>query len=174
MQARVERISISDVTGHAWRSRLEDALDERATALVVLDGSAAAWEPLPDELVSSIAAVTLAAVRNGGSEPPVAAAACDLCASVDGVGGDRWQWLGTSSELDSWIDRIALRLDRSPLAATVLARMLRVTESASVMDGLVVESLAYSVLQAGPEHQQWLTNRISQTSNPRSWTRRAG
>jgi hypothetical protein len=173
MQARVERISISDVTGLAWRSRLEDALDERACALIVLDGSAAIWERLPDDLVRSIAAVTIAVVRNGGSEPPVAAAACDLCAIVDGVGGARWQWHGGASELDGWIDAVAMRVDSSPLAATVLARTLRVTESASGTDGLLVESLAYSVLQAGPEHQRWLTKRISPTSNPRSWIKPA-
>jgi hypothetical protein len=172
MPARVERISISDLAPFTWRQRLDDALDQRASSLVVLDGPVAAWESLDTEGLKSIAAVTLAVVRNGTAEPPAAAAACDLCASVNGDIGEGWEWLGPGSDLDGWIDLVAARLDRSPLAATVLARTLRLTECAPVADALVVESLAYSVLQAGPEHQQWLTNRHSQRSKPRSWTRR--
>jgi enoyl-CoA hydratase/carnithine racemase len=44
----------------------------------------------------------------------------------------------------------------SPTATHVLDRLLRITASASVEDGLAAESLAYSMLMAGPEHQRWL------------------
>lgn len=38
----------------------------------------------------------------------------------------------------------------------MLLEVLRVTSSLEVNDALVVESLAYSTLQAGPEHRAWL------------------
>jgi enoyl-CoA hydratase/carnithine racemase len=45
----------------------------------------------------------------------------------------------------------------SPTSTQVLDRLLRLTANASVQDGLVAESLAYSMLMAGPEHQRWLS-----------------
>jgi enoyl-CoA hydratase/carnithine racemase len=46
------------------------------------------------------------------------------------------------------------------MAAEVLRDVLRVTASLEVVDALVVESLGYSTLQAGPAHQAWLASRI--------------
>lgn len=46
----------------------------------------------------------------------------------------------------------------------MLAAVLRASASLSVEDALVVESLGYSTLQAGPEHREWLASR---TSRPR-------
>ncbi len=43
-----------------------------------------------------------------------------------------------------------------PIAAVTAAQILRVVERYSVSDALLVESLAYAVLQAGEEHQAWL------------------
>jgi hypothetical protein len=43
----------------------------------------------------------------------------------------------------------------SPLAAAVLADVLRLTPRLDVEDGVVVESLAYSTLLAGPEFARW-------------------
>jgi len=50
---------------------------------------------------------------------------------------------------------------RSPRAATVLMQVLRHNETASVADGLLAESLAYSALQHGAEFQRWLQGRSS-------------
>ncbi|HVY10457.1 MAG TPA: enoyl-CoA hydratase/isomerase family protein [Mycobacteriales bacterium] len=44
-------------------------------------------------------------------------------------------------------------------AAAVLAAVLDVTAALPVEDALIVESLAYSTLQSGPEHQAWLASR---------------
>jgi enoyl-CoA hydratase/carnithine racemase len=49
--------------------------------------------------------------------------------------------------------------EQSPQACEVLATVLQVTTSLPVEDALVVESLAYSTLQAGDEHRAWLTSR---------------
>lgn len=43
--------------------------------------------------------------------------------------------------------------------AAVLHDVLRVTAALDVADALVVESLAYSTLQAGPDHHSWLAQR---------------
>jgi enoyl-CoA hydratase/carnithine racemase len=47
-------------------------------------------------------------------------------------------------------------VQRTPLAAASLATVLPLTAAAGTRDGLVVESLAYSMLQAGPEFAEWL------------------
>jgi enoyl-CoA hydratase/carnithine racemase len=47
----------------------------------------------------------------------------------------------------------------APTTTQTLDRLLRITERASVEDGLTAESLAYSMLMAGPEHQRWLATR---------------
>jgi len=161
MPTGIVRLLASELVVPGWRQRLEDALDECAEAVVVIDGLEADWSAIDATHVRSIAAVTLAVVRDAGPKPPPASAACDLCACVGDAGGEAWQWAGLSAELDGWIESLANRVRTSPLAVTALARTLRLTERLSIQDGLVVESLAYSVLQAGPEHQRWLANRNS-------------
>jgi len=44
----------------------------------------------------------------------------------------------------------------NPLASMTLVQVLRQGEGRAVEDGLVLESLAYATLQAGPEHARWL------------------
>ena len=46
--------------------------------------------------------------------------------------------------------------EANPDAAVVAAQTLRRTAALSLADGLLVESLAYAVLQTGPEHRRWL------------------
>jgi len=48
---------------------------------------------------------------------------------------------------------------KRPRAARTLVGVLRVTEGLPVPDGLIVESLAYSTLLAGPEFASWLERR---------------
>jgi hypothetical protein len=50
---------------------------------------------------------------------------------------------------------IARNVARSPLAALALVHVLRITEGQPAEHGLLVESLAYATLQAGPEFQKW-------------------
>jgi hypothetical protein len=53
------------------------------------------------------------------------------------------------------IDLITQNCRRSPLAALALVHVLRSTEDLSPERGLLVESLAYATLQAGPEFRKW-------------------
>jgi len=48
---------------------------------------------------------------------------------------------------------------RAPVSARVLADLLTITASVPVEQGLVAESLAYSMLMAGDEHRRWLAGR---------------
>lgn len=59
------------------------------------------------------------------------------------------------AEGDPVLDRVEANLTAAPIAATTLALLLRAAPRRSVADGLVAESAAYSVLQAGPEFATW-------------------
>jgi enoyl-CoA hydratase/carnithine racemase len=53
------------------------------------------------------------------------------------------------------LELIGRRIGHCPSAAVVVDGLLRVTENLSVADGLVAESLAYSMLLGGPEFAHW-------------------
>ena len=57
-------------------------------------------------------------------------------------------------------------IERSPLAALVLVQVLRQTSSLTIQQALLLESLAFSTLQAGPEFHAWLAHRPSVRSSP--------
>ena len=54
------------------------------------------------------------------------------------------------------VDRLLATIETNPIAAVTLAMFLRGAESRSLGAGLVAESSAYSLLQAGPEFERWL------------------
>jgi enoyl-CoA hydratase/carnithine racemase len=60
-------------------------------------------------------------------------------------------WIASSDEALRLLDRV----ERNPLAALLLVQVLRVIESLPMELALKVESMAYSVLQAGPEFAAW-------------------
>lgn len=62
--------------------------------------------------------------------------------------------------------RVAEAVERNPVAAMMLVRLLRHNERTSVEDGLFAESLAYSTLQNGAEFQSWLTARKTRAGAP--------
>ncbi len=57
-------------------------------------------------------------------------------------------------------------IDAAPLAATALVQCLRASEGLDVESGLVLESLVYSTLQAGPEFAAWCAARPSPRVRP--------
>jgi enoyl-CoA hydratase len=70
------------------------------------------------------------------------AAACDLVVADD-------------AEAQMLIDNI----ERAPLAAMTLVQVLRATELLPITQGLLVESMGFATLQAGPEFRAWLAMR---------------
>jgi enoyl-CoA hydratase/carnithine racemase len=57
------------------------------------------------------------------------------------------------------LDGLHEAVDAAPAAAATLAHVLRASERASVEAGVVVESLAYSMLQHGERFETWLADR---------------
>jgi hypothetical protein len=62
-------------------------------------------------------------------------------------------------DVDAELARIREAAARSPMAAVTLMQVLRSGTADSLERDLVVESLAYSALQSGPEFQGWLASR---------------
>ena len=65
-------------------------------------------------------------------------------------------WVGDPG---TWLPRLEAACAATPLAAVSLAQLLRFSPDLAVADGLVAESVVYSMLQAGPEHRGWLARR---------------
>jgi len=76
--------------------------------------------------------------------------------------------LDVVAESEQELAEICATCARAPLAALVLAQLLRGSLSRSIADGLVAESLAYSTLQAGPEFVAWRKERSVKQREPES------
>lgn len=70
------------------------------------------------------------------------------------AGPDALPYLTTCATPDD-LEAIAATVRAAPLAALTLAGLLELTAEASIRDGLVAESLAYSMLLAGSEFRAW-------------------
>ena len=90
----------------------------------------------------------LPAVLVGVARPGIAPGSRALASALDVV-----------AESEDELAEIRATCERAPLAALVLAQLLRGSLARSVADGLVAESLAYSTLQAGPEFAAWCKGR---------------
>ena len=64
-------------------------------------------------------------------------------------------WVSVA-DLDAELDAMAVAVQRSPMASVALVQVLRSGRSESLDHDLVLESLAYSTLQGGPEFARWL------------------
>lgn len=67
-------------------------------------------------------------------------------------------WVAVDDREES-LARVAERVRACPGAAVTLVQVLRMGRGRSVEDGLVLESLAYSMLQSGPEFARWRSGR---------------
>jgi enoyl-CoA hydratase len=63
---------------------------------------------------------------------------------------------------------LARCIERNPLASMALVQLLRHGEGLGVEAGLVLESLVYATLQAGPEFAAWLAGREAKVKPPRA------
>ncbi|MGY0499492.1 enoyl-CoA hydratase/isomerase family protein [Nocardia sp. FBN12] len=66
------------------------------------------------------------------------------------------------------LDRLDRQCTASPLAATICDDVLRAGHTAGFDQGLLIESLAYSTLQGGPEFAAWLRGRGTKSRTPES------
>ncbi|MGC9667588.1 enoyl-CoA hydratase/isomerase family protein [Planosporangium sp. 12N6] len=152
-EARVEVVSLRQIAERGGALDLDDR-GFPVRPLVVVDLDSADWR----------AAQAAAAVLEGGRNPvlvgvatsalPAAAApllerlTCTLAPAGPGL-----YCAGDAADLDS----IAGTVGAAPYAAVTLAGLLDVSTTCSVADGLLLESLAYSMLLAGPEFTAWRT-----------------
>jgi len=98
---------------------------------------------------------------------------------VSGAVDGRWLDLCdvTVADGEDALERIEANVAEHPITAVTLALLLRGQEHASVGHGLVAESAAYSVLQAGPEFAAWRVAHPARTEKddgPRVRMDRAG
>lgn len=131
------RLDARLIGGNAGRwtvAALRDDLDPQPTVVCVEGG------------LHDVHGATLAALR----ELPALTIACSPDAPLDAfdlVADD-------DTRVEAWLAGFA----RAPLAAATAALLLR-TAPRTTFAGLVAESSAYSMLQAGPEHRAWLASR---------------
>lgn len=140
-------------------SDLADALGDPAgvealapVVVVALDGAhagalaaLAAREPTPVVVVGVAAAP---AAVTGSLE------GCDVLLTDGDASRPGWV-----SGVDAGLATLRAASDACPQAMATLPQVLRVGAGRPVGDGLVLESLAYSTLQGGAEHQAWLAAR---------------
>lgn len=74
--------------------------------------------------------------------------------------------VGPGGDLTEPDEAVEAAIEANPHAAVVLAQLVRVSADLPVPDALVAESLAYGVLQAGPEHATWLAGRGRRVRRP--------
>ncbi len=129
--------------------------------LVFVDLDASPARPGPGELAALARAVTEShRVMVGLTERAVPAGLAPLadalaCTLVSGTGARLPPAQVAVPDLGLASRALAANVAASPKAAATLVDLLRLTSDAPVQDGLVAESLAYSMLLAGPEFARW-------------------
>lgn len=145
---------------------------DASAGVVVVEGSAADWGTAEEamtetaiELLAALDCVIVGVVRGDPPPPGRLLNGCDLLAvtPVPDPSPD-WNFEGMPVELGTWTDGVVAAVGQLGLPAVVAARLLRAGAQLDVGAGLVAESLAYSMLQAGPAHQQWLLERPASPS----------
>jgi enoyl-CoA hydratase/carnithine racemase len=63
------------------------------------------------------------------------------------------------TDMDEELERLEARIRAWPAAAVTVAQVLRAGTGQPIPRGLLIESLAYSMLQSGPEFQAWRRER---------------
>jgi Enoyl-CoA hydratase/isomerase len=112
--------------------------------VVDLDDAPEPQEPLP-------APSCLVVGVTAGTPPDRPWAGADIL--LAGVPDPPRPWAGAASD---WLPRIEAAVAANPLAAVAAVQLLRLAETLPTSTGLLAESFAYSMLQAGPEHRDWL------------------
>ena len=134
------------------------------------DARAATADPSWPDSVADVPAVVIDLRGDDDGLPPLNRAPCPVLAMVPpdpdtawpvdlalAEGSDDVALLGGA--VDDAVHLLVGRAAANPTASATLARVLRVTAALDVTDALEVESLAYSMLLAGPEFQRWLAQR---------------
>lgn len=123
-------------------------LDGQPVLVVDLDTEG---EPTSLELFPSFPGVVVGIGRREVGRVPLAGVDVALAGPIDAPS----PWVGVG-DLGAGLELVAGAVERHPVAAVTLAQVLRVTGRQGLDHDLIVESLAYSSLQGGPEFTSWL------------------
>lgn len=140
---------------------LTDAGDLRDTPMVLVDVSEGGAGDL--EVPLGFPAVVVA--WGGRSAPELRPGGPDV--AVTTLAGAPAPWVAVPDG-PAGLAHLEARIAHSPVAAVVLAEVLRATRGVPVATGLLVESLAYSTLQGGPEFAAWRRGRPDRPARPPS------
>lgn len=119
------------------------------------EARAAAANPDLDRIVYDAGAAAVAVDTGDDPADDVGRALARLPSVAVAAGAGSGAWDVVASDPAA----VLAGVEANPDAAMVAAQTLRRTAALSLADGLLLESLAYAVLQAGPEHQRWLASR---------------
>ncbi len=108
----------------------------------------------PDVVLPPMPYSVLVGVTRRAVGEQAARLASSLDCTVAPASSERWA-VGVS-DVDAAVAALSDAVSSAPDAAAALCGLLRVTAAADVASGLTAESLAYSMLLAGPEFAHWL------------------
>jgi enoyl-CoA hydratase/carnithine racemase len=117
----------------------------------------------PGDPAGLVPGLLLPAVTVGVSRLAAASAPLDVLFTVAADPAAPWVQV---ADLDQAIEEVVAAIAANPQAAVILMHVLRAGRHDDLEHDLVVESLAYSALQSGPEHGAWLARRPAKHRPP--------
>jgi len=108
--------------------------------------------PLHDAPLLEAATPVTIGVDGDGEMPPDLAARFDILLTARQNPAREWVH---ARNLEATLKRLADTIRQAPVAATMLAQLLRMNERLSFDQALIAESLAYSALLGGDEFRRW-------------------
>lgn len=140
-----------------------------AAARALLGGFGAGWLEASEVLARPLVAVDVSGAGQLGTAvpagfPAVVVAVCGRSAPAGGATGADVALTAAPDPPAPWVHvpdvaaevaALAERVTAAPGAAVTLVEVLRAGRGASIDEGLIIESLAYSMLQCGPEFARW-------------------
>jgi hypothetical protein len=145
---------VLDLVGHGLGPEAVGVLAGRPMIAVALDGRTAETELA--RLVGSLPCILVGVDASAGRPE-------QIDAELDVMLSDRLEvpapWVVCPQGVERRLANLAASIARAPAAAVTVAQTLRVGIRLTPEDALVLESLAYGLLQGGPEHARWLASR---------------
>jgi len=127
-------------------------LDDQPLLVVELE----AGDDVPAPLPPWLPCVVVAVARHRPAAVAPAGVDVALCAGDGGPVPSGWVEV---ADPDGELQGLCARITAAAKPSVLLAQLLRVSAERDVGEGLLIESLVYSVLQSGPAFSSWLAER---------------
>jgi hypothetical protein len=163
------KVGVTDLASVASLELAADGMPDLPVALVELTDRVPDADAIEGaQRVAANASRVLVGVSSGVPRPEWRPLIDALALTLVETAGDEGLPLACVAVED--VDVAAARMlacaGKAPIAGTTLHRLLKTTAHVPVADGLVIESLAYSTLLAGPEFAAWLAARTPHEPKP--------